>query len=583
MPRTLPPSEKHTDIQTYLRLAKYLKPLIMPFVISIVGFGLYAYSNPLLAKLNGMIIHAIEIKDSNARWTLVIFAIGIFALRGIGSFFGTYFNTYASARIIQTLQHEVFEHVNRLPVSYFHKNSGGTVLQHITGNINIMAQALGEPVKIIFREGLTVIALLIYAFYLNWELSLVFILVAPLIAAVVTYTNKRFKDITRRNAARNANLLQAVREVIDGHEVLRAFTAQNYEKLRYGVMLDKNFKDQMRFRKVASLSTPVMQLLVAGAISGIIFLVLMPDTLAHHTTEELVGYITAVALIPKSMKQLSGVGANIQRGIVSAQLVFELLDTPTEQDIGTHDAASIQGHIVARGVCFGYNENNLVLDNITFEIKPGEMAAFVGKSGGGKSTLAKLFQRFYDPTAGSILIDGVDLRDYRLDELRQKIGLVSQNVVLFNDSIRNNIAYGVMHNASDEQVIEAARKAHALEFIEKLPQGMNTMIGDNGLQLSGGQRQRIAIARAFLKDAPILILDEATSALDNQSEQHIQQALEEIMQGRTTIVIAHRLSTIEKANKILVMSKGQIVEQGTHADLLSQKGIYQKLYTSNEL
>ncbi len=584
MPRHAVTPENQTSLlRTYWRLLAYMKPVALPFIVSIVGFALYAYSNPLLAKLNGMVIQAIEAKNADARWELPLFAIGIFLLRGVGSFLGTYFNSYVTATIINTVQAQVFKHITRLPVRYFHQHSAGTILQHITGNIAQMAQALGEPIKIILREGFTVIALLFYAFYLNWQLSLIFLLVGPLMGLVVRYTAGRFRDITKRNAVRNATLLQIISEMVSGHEVMRTYNAQTYENQRYGKTLDKNYRDQLRFRRIAAVTTPVMQLLVASALAGVIFLLLMPEILLQHSTAELVGYLTAVALIPKSMKQLSGVGANIQRGLVGAQLIFDLLDEATETDTGTHAAEHVRGAIAAQQVTFRYHADQPpVLKDISFNIQPGEMVALVGKSGGGKTTLAALLQRFYDVESGSITLDGVDIRDYTLDNLRQHISVVSQNVILFNDTIRNNIAYGAPKQYSDEKICEAARKAQALEFIEQQENGLDTMIGDHGLKLSGGQRQRIAIARAFLKNAPILILDEATSALDNESEQKIQLALDDVMQGRTTIVIAHRLSTIEHADRILVMHHGAIIEQGTHAELIQAQGAYSSLYNSKE-
>lgn len=576
-------SAQPSSLKTYVRLLGYMKDLVLLFIVSIAGFALYAASNPMLAKLNGLVIQAIEQKNSGARWELPLMAIGIFALRGIGSFLGTYYNAYVSARMINNIRAVVFEHITRLPVSYFHQHSEGTILQRVTGSINLMTQALTDSVKTMIREGLTVIALLGYVFYLNWQLSLVFLAVAPLMGLVVNYTSRRFRAITRKNEGRNANLLQITREMVSGHEVMRIFNGQSYENTRHKAMLDKSFKDVMKVRKIASLSTPVMQLLVAAALAGMIFLLLMPQILSAHSTADLVGYLTAVALVPKSMKQLSGLGVALQRGIVGSQLIFELLDTPVETDTGKIEVEHPAGAISASHVKFRYRDDlPYVLDDISFDIKPGEMVALVGKSGGGKSTLATLLQRFYDVNNGSISIDGVDIRDYKLENLRKHISLVSQNLVLFNDSIRNNIAYGAMNGCSDADIIEAARKAHALEFIQQQADGLDTVIGDNGLQLSGGQRQRIAIARAFLKNAPILILDEATSALDNESEQIIQQALNEVMQGRTTIVIAHRLSTIERANKILVVSQGHIVEQGSHAELLQHDGIYKKLYTLKE-
>jgi len=573
-----PPAEESL-LKVYFRLMQYLKPLLLYFAVSILGFALYAASNPMLAKLNGQVIQAIEHKDSDARWLLPLFAIGIFLLRGVGSFLGGYYNSFVSASLVNKVRSDVFNHITRLPVSYFNTHSEGTILQRVTGSIGLMTQALTDSMKVMIREGLTVIALLGYIFYLNWKLSLIFLAVAPLLALVVSYTSQRFRTITRRNEGTNASLLQITREMISGHEVMRVFNGQAYENSRYNKTLDKSFRDAMKVTKINSLATPVIQLLVASALGGMIFLLLMPSVLASHSTADLVEYLTAVALIPKSMKQLSGLGVAIQRGIVGAQLIFQLLDTPTETNEGTFETDRSIGAIAVRHVKFRYHPaQDYVLDDISFDISPGEMIALVGKSGGGKSTLAALLQRFHDVDEGTIAIDGVDIRHYKLANLRQHVGLVSQNLVLFNDTIRNNIAYGAMNGCSDEEIIAAARKAHAMEFIKQQPQGLDTVIGDNGLQLSGGQRQRIAIARAFLKDAPILILDEATSALDNESEQKIQDALNEVMKGRTTIVIAHRLSTIEKADTILVMDQGKIIEQGTHKALLDKKGFYASLY-----
>jgi len=568
-------------LQTYLRLAQYLKPLIVPFVISIVGFAIFAASNPLLAKLMEMTIHSIEQKDSSARWTLPLLAIGIFVLRGAGSFLGTYYNSRVSQRLVANIRIDIFNHLTVLPVEYFNTHSDGQILQRITGGVNLISNAITDAVKTLIREGLTVLSLLAYAFYLNWQLSLVFLAIAPFIIGTAAYTTKRFRTITRKNERTMGSLMQTVTELISGHQVMRVFGGRDYERSRYRKSVDQTFAHFMKISKISALSAPVMQLLVASALASIIFLLLLPQTLSVHSTGELVGYLTAVAMIPKSMRQLSGVNIIIQRGITGAGLIFKLLDRKPEPDNGTIERNTVSGHINASHVRFRYNKHqDYVLNDVSFEMKPGEMVALVGKSGSGKTTLAALIQRFYDVDEGSICIDGVEVRDYRLANLRSHIGLVSQNLVLFNDTIRNNIAYGSMQGCSDAEILEAARKAHALEFIETQRDGLDTMIGDNGLQLSGGQRQRIAIARAFLKNAPILILDEATSALDNESEQKIQQALDTVMKGRTTLVIAHRLSTIERANKILVMSKGQIVEQGSHRELLSQGGIYKNLYRS---
>jgi len=574
---------KQSSLKTYLRLLRYLGSHLGIFILSILGFMLFAASAPMLAKLMGVIFQAIETKDETARWSLPFLAIAVFALRGLGGFVGTYFNALVANQVLKNVRIQLFDHLTSLPTAYFDRNSGGAILQRLTGSVRLLSAAITDALKTIIREGLTVIFLLGYVFYLNWKLSLVFLLLAPLVALVVRYTTRRFRDITRDDESAQAGLMQSAKEMIDGNQVMRVFLGQSYEKKRYADAAANTFKRQMKIVKISALSTPVLQLLVATAMAAIIFMLLMPTTLQSHSAGELITYLTAVVLLPKSMRQLSGVNVAIQRGITGAEIIFKLLDTPPEADEGIFECTRAKGAISVNDASFRYPKTDTpVLKHISFDIRPGELVALVGVSGSGKSTIAALLQRFYDINKGSILLDGIDIREYRLANLRKQISLVSQNLVLFNDTIRNNIAYGAMQGSSDEQILNAARMAHALEFIEDQPKGLDTIIGDNGLQLSGGQRQRIAIARAFLKDAPVLILDEATSALDNHSENQIQQALDKIMRGRTTLVIAHRLSTIEKADKILVMRRGKIIEQGKHTELIASKdGYYHKLYFSS--
>lgn len=577
-------AKKKSGFKTYLRLLKYLKPLALPFVVSIIGFAVFAATQPMLAKLLEAVIEAINAKDSGARWILPMVAIGIFVIRGIGSFFGNYYNAFVAARLVANLRIEMFNHLVTLPASYFDDHRDSELFQRLTGSVNLISQAVTDALKTIIREGFTIAFLLAYIFYLNWKLSLTFLVIAPFLIMIVGYTARRFREMTRKGEGISASIVQSISEVLSGYQVMRIFGGEDYEVNRHLGAAERSFNNAMKIRKVSSLATPVVQLLVAVALAIIIFLLLQPETLEQYSAGELIGYLTAVGLLPKSMRQLSGLNIIMQRGITGADLIFEFLDSRPESDCGTHVCERVKGEIAFNDVTFAYKPgDHVVLDHISFVVTPGDMVALVGKSGSGKSTIAALTQRFYDVNGGSISIDGVDIREYSLKNLRQQVAFVGQNLVLFNDTIRNNIAYGSMREATDAQIVDAARKAHALEFIEKLPQGFDTMIGDNGLQLSGGQRQRIAIARAFLKDAPILILDEATSALDNESEQKIQLALNDIMKGRTTLVIAHRLSTVEDADKILVMSQGKIVEEGDHPALLKSGGIYANLYQSKEL
>lgn len=569
-----------SGFQVYMRLLSYLKTLKLPFALSIIGFAIFAASQPALAKLMELIIHAIESKDSEARWTLPLLAMGVFAVRGVGHFLGTYYNGYVGAMFVKTLKKETFEHISKLPAEFFDQNLQGKILHRINNGVNKVTTAVTGALKTVIREGLTIIFLLIYVFYLDWQLSLTFVAVAPIVAGLVAYTTRQLKKISRKIEASLGIAMQVTKEMVSNYSLVRGFGAEKYEQGRYSNAVEDIFEKQLKVRRLESLTTPILQFVVAMAVALIVFLLLTPGNLENQTTGQLISYLTAVALIPKSLRQLSGVHITIQKGIVGAELVFYILDTPVEEDSGTIEKDSVQGDIKIEHVNFKYfSSKDWVLKDFNLHIKPGEMIALVGKSGSGKSTLTNLITRTYNLDSGSIQLDDINIKDFKLANLRRHISIVSQNVTLFDDTIRSNIAYGAEY--TDEQIKEAAIKAHAWEFISEQPKLLDTPVGDNGLKLSGGQRQRIAIARAFLKNAPILILDEATSALDNESERIIKEAVETVMEGRTTIVIAHRLSTIKKANRLIVMADGQIQEQGTHDELLALNGIYSSLYLAD--
>lgn len=571
-------SQLATNIKIYARLLRYLKGLVWAFALSLLGFAIFASSQPALAKLMEAIINAINHKNAEARWLLPFLSVGIFFYRGIGSFIGTYFNDYVGASVIIRLKNELFQHLTKLPAEFYNEMSQGQILNRLNGSVNMVQDAVTNALKIVVREGLTVICLLVYAFYLNWRLSLVFLLIAPVLAVIVSIATRKLKKISEKTQWIAGKQLQVSKELISNFVVVRGFGAEEYEKKRYADALNKGFKAQLKARRIASTFGPLTQLIVAFAVATIIFLLLHPLFLNGSNAGELVGYLTTVALIPKSLRQLSGVNVIIQNGLVGAELVFNMLDIPPEKDEGTYETETIGGELEVRNLSFRYpNSPKDVLKNINFNVKSGEMIALVGRSGGGKTTLASLIYRHYSIPDGKIFLDGVDVNEYKLANLRKHVAAVSQNISLFDDTVRNNVAYGDT-NYSDEEITQALISAHAQEFVSEMPHGLDSIIGENGTKLSGGQRQRLSLARAFLKNSPFLILDEATSALDNESETIVTKAIEELANTRTTLVIAHRLSTIMKADRLLVINNGEIVETGTHKELLAKNGYYSELY-----
>lgn len=565
------------DLKLYFRLIRYLKNYYLPFAVSLVGFMIFAGSTPMLAKLMELITAAIQNKDVDARWMLPPLAVGVYLVRGIGMFAGNFFTAYVGASIIRDIRQDVFNHLTELPASYYDTVSQGRLLNSMTSGVRSVQELVTGAWKTIISQGLTVIALVGYVFYLNWRLSVIFLVLAPILMLLVQFTTRKLRMLGKKGEGQLGNSMQVAKEMISNYGVVKAFGAKGYEQDRYRAALEQAFRLQMKVRKVMSLSAPVLQLVISVGIGGLIFILLDPDTLATHTASELIGYLTAVALIPKPMRQLSSVGITVQQGFIGAELIFDIIDVPPEEDTGTIEKDTVQGDIVFDNVTFQYPRSKKpALNHLSLHIRPGETIALVGKSGSGKSTLASLIYRLHDIKEGTISIDGIPVKEYTLQNLRKHISIVNQHVALFDDTIRNNIAYGDT-KFSDAEVMAAINNAYANEFIQEQEKGLKTMVGESGLRLSGGQRQRIAIARAFLKNSPILILDEATSALDNESESYIKQAVETVMKNRTSIVIAHRLSTIEKADRVLVMQDGEIVEEGTHAQLLAKGDYYARL------
>lgn len=565
--------------QTYGRLLKYVKPFWIAFSLAVVGNIIYAAASTGMAAAMEYVIEAIENPSAQNRMMLTGLIVGVFAFRGVGTFMGQYFIAYVGRHVVNALRKQVFDRLLALPSRYFDNNASGRLVSKLTFNVEQVADATTSAVTILLREGLTIVGLLVFMVYTNWKLTLVFVAIGPLIGLVVSYASKRFRKISRRIQSSMGDVTHVSSESITGYRVVRTFGGEDYERERFGEVADRTMKQGLKMASTQAIATPVVQVLVAFAIAALVWVMLAPEIRGTMSTGELVAFITAAATMAKPIRQVTSVHSKIQKGVAAAHDVFGTMDEEPERDDGQYAPARVQGDIRFDNVCFRYQDNlDDVLHHINLDIPAGQSVALVGRSGSGKSTMVSLLPRFYEYYQGEILIDGRPVTEFTLSALRAQIALVTQNVVLFNDSIAANIAYGSLRDRSREEIIEAARKAHAMEFIERMPEGLDTMVGDNGVMLSGGQRQRLAIARALLKDAPILILDEATSALDTESERHIQEALEVVMEGRTTLVIAHRLSTIEKADRILVMDSGRIVEDGNHQQLLEAGGAYAQLH-----
>lgn len=580
----------------YRRLISYALRYRRFIFLSLLGYALYATTQASFAELMKLLTNTLNKTPTppdywlryfvpsgeiNAQIILPVAAMLIFIIRGLGTFMGTYFIENLSQSVVHDLRTDLFNKISHLPAKDLDAESSGYMVSRITYNTQQVTAAVSRAIKVIFSEGLTVITLMVYLITLNWKLTLIFLVIAPVLALIVNSVSKVFRRYSHQIQNTAGDLTHVTTEAIQGYRIVRTYGGTEREIERFSASSANNVKQNLKLIFTKSVATPVLQFVVAVALGIIIYLILDPAISGNATAGDLLAYMTAAALLPKPIRQLSEINSELQKGIAAGQSIFEVLDRTEEQHSQAGETANYHTAIEAKGLSFSYNGTDPVLQDINLTIEEGKTVALVGSSGSGKSTVTNLILRLYEQWQGELTIDGKDIRSLSLSELRKNIALVNQNVVLFNDSIRNNIAYGELEGASEEAIITAAKRANAWDFISSQPQGLDTSVGENGQFLSGGQRQRLAIARALLKDAPILILDEATSALDNDSEQQIKTALSRASEGRTTLIIAHRLSTIEHADRIIVMDAGKIVESGTHDELLALNGFYKHLSTSH--
>jgi len=579
MPENNQTVKEATTWQNFTRLMGYAKSYKAGFVIAILGMLGYAGIDTLFfSQLQPLIDDGLtDAKPNFMKWA-PLFVIVCFVIRGICHFFGNYCLAWVGNNVVADLRQNLFEHIMALPVTYHDKESTGTLISKLTFDTEQVLQATSKALLTLVQQGAMVIGFLAVMFYNSWQLSAIFLLITPIIAVIVTVVSKRFRQVSKKIQNAMGEVTSAAEQTFNAHKVVLTFDGQQRECERFGKINKHNRQQRMKMVATKSVSVPLIQIIASFALAFVLYIANLDSMKESLTPGVFITVITCMTMLLRPLKLLTTVNSDFQNGMAACVSIFAVLDQEKEQDLGQCSLLKAKGTFAFEQVDFSYkNDGKLALNQLSFKAEAGETIALVGRSGSGKSTASAMLLRFYDASSGKILIDGEDINSYKLKDLRNQFAYVSQQVVLFNDSIANNIAYG-KPEASREDINAAAKSAHVIEFANNMPDGLDTNIGENGALLSGGQRQRVAIARALLCDAPFLILDEATSALDTESERHIQDALQVLQKNRTCIVIAHRLSTIENADKIIVMQQGEILEQGDHQSLLAKDGAYAKLH-----
>ncbi len=570
-----------STVQTFKRLWPIISPFKLGLVVSGIALVINALADAgLISLLKPLLDEGFGKADVSFLRTMSYIVVLVIFLRGISNFISSYCLSWVSGKVVMIMRRRIFKHLMFMPVPFFDQNSSGRLLSRITYDSELVANSSSGALITIVREGAYIISLLAVMLYTSWQLSIVLFLIGPIIAVLIRFVSKRFRELSKNMQNSMGELTSTAEQMLKGHKVVLSFGGQIVEEERFNHVSNDMRRKGMKMAVADAISNPVVQIIASFALAAVLYLATVPTIMDQNLTAgSFTVVFSSMLAMMRPLKSLTNVNAQFQKGMAACQTLFALLDLETEKDLGTHKGENVQGYLSFKNVTFTYqSRDEPALRNLSFDVEKGKTVALVGRSGSGKSTIANLVTRFYDVDQGEITLDGINIQDYRLSSLRKNCAVVSQQVHLFNDTIANNIAYAAKDKYSREEIIKAAKDAYAMEFIEKLEHGLDTVIGENGVNLSGGQRQRLAIARALLRNSPVLILDEATSALDTESERSIQLALEKLQKERTVIVIAHRLSTIENADEILVIEHGEIKERGSHSELLALNGAYKQLH-----